>query len=33
MSALTEQDKMITAHGGWGDMPHVVWDERSHVTF
>lgn len=24
---------MITAHGGWGDMPHVVWDERSDVTF
>ena len=33
MSALTEQDKMITAHGGWGDMPHVVWDERSDITF
>lgn len=33
MSALTEQDNMIIAHGGWGDIPHVVWDERSEITF
>ena len=33
MSALTEADRLITAHGGWGDMPHVVWDERSEVQF
>jgi len=33
MSSLTERDKMIIAHGGWGDLPHVIWDERSEVMF
>ena len=33
MSLLTEQNKPIFAKGGWGNMPHVIWDERSEVQF
>ena len=33
MSLLTEQNRPIFAKGGWGNMPHVIWDERSEVQF
>ena len=33
MSLLTEQDRPVFARGGWGNMPRVVWDERSEVQF
>ena len=33
MSLLTEQNKPIFARGGWGNMPHVIWEERSEVMF
>lgn len=33
MSLLTEQSHPIFARGGWGNMPHVIWDERSEVQF
>ena len=33
MSLLTEQNSPIFARGGWGNMPRVIWDERSEVQF
>ena len=33
MSLLSEQDRPIFARGGWGNMPRVIWDERSEVQF
>lgn len=33
MAALNEQDRPIMARGGWGNMPHVIWDDRSEMTF
>lgn len=33
MSLLTEQNKPIFARGGFGNMPRVIWDERSEVQF
>lgn len=33
MSLLSEQNRPIFARGGWANMPHVIWDERSEVTF
>ena len=33
MSLLTEQNRPIFARGGWGNMPHVIWDERNEVQF
>lgn len=33
MSVLTEQDKLVIARGGWGNMPHVIWEDRSEVQF
>ena len=33
MSVLNEQNRPIMARGGFGNMPHVIWDERSEVTF
>ena len=33
MSLLTEQDRPVFARGGWGNMPRVIWDERSEVQF
>ena len=33
MSLLTERDTPIFAKGGWGNMPHVIWDDRSEVQF
>ena len=33
MSILNEQNRPIMARGGFGNMPRVIWDERSEVTF
>lgn len=33
MSLLTEQSRPIFARGGFGNMPRVIWDERSEVQF
>ena len=33
MSLLTEQDRPVFARGGWGNMPRVIWEERSEVQF
>ena len=33
MSLLTEQNRPIMARGGWGNMPHVIWEDRSEVRF
>ena len=33
MSLLTEQNRPIFARGGWENMPRVIWDERSEVSF
>lgn len=33
MSMLTEQSKPIMARGGWLNMPHVIWEDRSEVQF
>ena len=33
ISVLSEQSKQIMARGGWGNLPHVVWDDRSEVQF
>ena len=33
MSLLSEQNKPVFARGGWANMPRVIWDERSEVTF
>lgn len=33
MSLVTEQNRPIFARGGFGNMPRVIWDERSEVQF
>lgn len=33
MSMLSENNHPILARGGWGNMPHVIWEDRSEVTF
>ena len=33
MSLLNEQNSPIFARGGFGNMPRVIWDERSEVRF
>lgn len=33
MSLLTENNNPIFARGGWGNMPHIIWEERSEVQF
>ena len=33
MALLTEQNRPIFARGGWGNMPRVIWEERSEVQF
>ena len=33
MSVLSEDSVPIMARGGWGNMPHVIWEDRSAVTF
>ena len=33
MAQLNEQSRPIMARGGWGNMPHVIWEDRSEMTF
>ena len=33
MAVLNEQSRPIMARGGWGNMPHVIWEDRSEMTF
>lgn len=33
MAVLNEQSHPIMARGGWGNMPHVIWEDRSEMTF
>ena len=33
MAMLNEQSRPIMARGGWGNMPHVIWEDRSEMTF
>lgn len=33
MSTLSERQNPIMARGGWSNLPHVVWEDRSEVTF
>ena len=33
MSLLSEQSRAIFARGGWGNMPRVIWEDRSEVLF
>lgn len=33
MSVLNEQNRPVFARGGWANMPRVIWDERTEVTF
>ena len=33
LAMLTEQSRPIMARGGWGNMPHVIWEDRSEMTF
>lgn len=32
-ASLNEQSKPIMARGGWGNMPQVIWDDRTETTF
>lgn len=33
MSVLSERNKVVMARGGWANMPRVIWEDRSEVTF
>ena len=33
MSLVSEQNRPVFARGGWANMPRVIWDERSEVSF
>lgn len=33
VSQLTEDSRPIMAKGGWGNLPHVIWEDRSEVSF
>ena len=33
LSCLSEQNAPIMARGGWANLPRVVWEDRSEVTF
>ena len=33
MSMLSERNSPIMARGGWSNMPRVIWEDRSEVTF
>ena len=30
---LSENHMPVMARGGWANMPHVIWEERSEVVF
>lgn len=33
ISALKENSKIVTARGGWGNYPHVVWEDFNDFSF
>ena len=33
IAMLTEESRPIMSRGGWGNMPHVIWEDRSEVNF
>lgn len=33
IAQLNEQSRPVMARGGWGNMPHVIWEDRSEMTF
>ena len=33
LALLSESNQPVMARGGWGNMPHVIWENRSEVTF
>ena len=33
MSVLSEDSRPIMARGGWANLPHVIWEDRTDVTF
>ena len=33
MAILSERNNTIMARGGWANMPRVIWEDRSEVTF
>ena len=33
MSVLNESSRAIMARGGWANLPHVIWEDRTEVTF
>lgn len=33
IATLNEQSRPILARGGWGNMPRIIWQDRSQVTF
>lgn len=33
IAILTEQSRPIIARGGWANMPRVIWEDRSEITF
>ena len=33
ISMLTERNNPIMARGGWANLPHVIWEDRSEVQF
>lgn len=33
MALLSEKNNTIMARGGWANMPHVIWEDRSEVSF
>ena len=33
ISLLSQRSNPIMARGGWANLPHVVWEDRSEVTF
>ena len=33
IAILTEQNRPIIARGGWANMPRVIWEDRSEITF
>ena len=33
MAMLTEKSSPIMARGGWANLPHVIWEDRSEVQF
>ena len=32
-ASLTERNSPIMAKGGWGNLPHVIWQDRAEVEF